>query len=116
MSRPFASVAAFFAVLCFAFGAWAQTYGALTGSAEDVNGGPVAGIKVTLSGPGIPPNLRELVVNGTLELVATGADGVVMREGQLLSGTGTVRIMGSGAANADLRKAGNDLKIIAIPR
>jgi len=53
MSRPFASVAAFFAVLCFAFGAWAQTYGTLTGSAEDVNGGPVAGIKVTVTSPAL---------------------------------------------------------------
>jgi len=74
------------------------------------------GAKVTVSGPGIPPTVKELVVNGTLELAATGADGVVMREGQLLSGTGTVRIAGSGAANADLRKAGKHLKIIAIPR
>jgi hypothetical protein len=74
------------------------------------------GAKVTVSGPGIPPHLRELVVNGTLELVVTDTDGVVMRDGQLLSGTGTVRIVGSRAANADLRQAGNDLKIIAIPR
>jgi hypothetical protein len=74
------------------------------------------GAKVTVSGPGIPPHLRELVVNGTLELMATGADGVVMPEGQLLSGTGTVRIVEGEAANAVLRKAGNALKIIAIPR
>lgn len=74
------------------------------------------GAKVTVSGPGIPSHLRELVVNGTLELVVTGTDGVVMRDGHLLAGTGTVRIVGSRAANADLRKAGNDLKIIAIPR
>ena len=63
MSRPFASVAAFFAVLCFAFGAWAQTYGALTGSAEDVNGGPVPGVKVTLSSRALIGGDRSLLTD-----------------------------------------------------
>ena len=74
------------------------------------------GARVTISGSSVPLTLQDIIVNGTLELAATSPPGIVMQEGQLLSGSGTVRIVGSGAANADLRKAGNDLKIIAIPR
>ena len=74
------------------------------------------GAKATFLGTGIPQSLREIVVNGTLELTATGPSGVVMQQGQLLSGTGTVRVVGPAAARAEITSAGKDLKIIAVAR
>jgi hypothetical protein len=74
------------------------------------------GAKAAISGPGFPPAVKEIVVNGTLELAATGPPGIVVQEGQLLSGTGTVRIVGPAAAQVEIKSAGKDLKIVTAAR
>lgn len=74
------------------------------------------GAKVTISGPGFPPAVKEIVVNGTLELAAAATPGIVMQEGQILSGTGTVRIVGAAAAQSEIKSAGKDLKIVTAAR
>jgi len=58
------------------------------------------GAKVTVSGSGVPAGLKEIVVNGALELTAAGNDGVAMHDGQTLSGMGAVRVAGANPAQA----------------
>ena len=75
-----------------------------------------SGAKAAISGPGFPPAVKEIVVNGALELMATSPLGIVVQEGQLLSGTGTVRIVGPAAAQVKITSAGKDLKIVTAVR